>query len=195
MLFPDVYQAGLKRTTMEEVMQCGPSGPHRQRLVVFQKGWAMEEEKKITGTKLPKILVFACRWCGGIGAGRAGWKRLELPAGFRVIPVECAALVEPDGVFRALASGVEGVAVLGCHIGGCRYNEANHAALKRLDLVKVLLDTAGIGGERLLLAFGTAHEDHQFAGIVRDFNDLIGKLPALESWVGTPEKTAPRTER
>jgi len=154
----------------------------------------MEEEKRKNGTELPKILVFACRWCGGIGAGRAGWKRLEIPASFRIIPVECAALVEPDAVFRALSSGMDGVAVLGCHVGGCRYNEANHAALKRLDLVKVLLDTTGIGGERLLLAFGTAHEDHQFAGIIRRFTDFLGKQPPLEPWTGFAKNADLRSE-
>jgi len=43
-----------------------------------------------------KVLIFACKWCGMIGADGAGKKRIQLPAQFRVIPVECAALVEPD---------------------------------------------------------------------------------------------------
>ena len=66
-----------------------------------------------------KILVFACRWCGLIGADGAGRKRIELPASYRVIPVDCAGYVEPDAVIRAFASGATGVAVLGCHVGGC----------------------------------------------------------------------------
>ncbi len=49
-----------------------------------------------------KILIFACKWCGLIGADGAGKKRIQLPPQFRVIPVECAALVEPDAVIRAL---------------------------------------------------------------------------------------------
>lgn len=148
----------------------------------------MEAASEQGGGKRARILVFACRWCGGIGAERAGWKRADLPASFRVIPVECAALVEPDAVFRALASGIDGVAVLGCHIGGCRYDEANHASLKRLELLKVLLDTVGIGGERLCLAFGTAHEDHQFAAVVRDFHRLLQGMPPLAPWTGGGDK-------
>ncbi len=95
-----------------------------------------------------KILVFACRWCGLIGADGAGRKRIELPASYRVIPVDCAGYVEPDAVIRAFASGATGVAVLGCHVGGCRFNDANHPALKRLELLKTLLDTTGIGGKQ-----------------------------------------------
>ncbi len=130
-----------------------------------------------------QILVFACRWCGLIGADAAGRKRIELPASFRVIPVECAGYVEPDAVLRAFASGAAGVAVLGCHVGGCRFNNANHAALKRLELLRTLLDTTGIGGNRLLLGFGTAHEWHQFAEMISAFHRHLEGLPSTESWI------------
>lgn len=130
-----------------------------------------------------KILVFACRWCGLIGADGAGRKRIELPASYRVIPVDCAGYVEPDAVIRALASGATGVAVLGCHVGGCRFNDANHPALKRLELLKTLLDTTGIGGNRLLLGFGTAHESHQYADMIVDFHRELQGLPSIASWL------------
>ena len=129
------------------------------------------------------ILVFACRWCGLIGADGAGRRRTELPASFRVIPVECAGYVEPDAVIRAFASGATGVAVLGCHIGGCRFNDANHPALKRLELLKTLLDATGIGGDRLLLGFGTAHEYHQWADTIREFHKYVEGLPSMKSWL------------
>jgi len=129
------------------------------------------------------ILVFACRWCGLIGADGAGRRRMELPASFRVIPVECAGYVEPDAVIRAFASGAAGVAVLGCHVGGCRFNDANHPALKRLELLKTLLDATGIGGNRLLLGFGTAHEYHQWADTIRDFHKHVEGLPSMKPWL------------
>lgn len=130
-----------------------------------------------------RVLVFACTWCGLIGADAAGRKRVELPANFRVIPVECAASVEPDAVIRAFADGIDGVIVMGCHLGGCRFNDANHTALKRLELLRELLDGTGIGRDRLLVSFGTAHEDHQFAGIIRDFTKHIEARKALTPWV------------
>jgi coenzyme F420-reducing hydrogenase delta subunit len=130
-----------------------------------------------------KILVFACRWCGLIGADGAGRKRIELPSSFRVVPVDCAGYVEPDAVIRAFASGATGVAVLGCHVGGCRFNDANHPALKRLELLKALLDTTGIGGNRLMLGFGTAHESHQYADMIRAFHKELKGLPSMASWL------------
>jgi F420-non-reducing hydrogenase iron-sulfur subunit len=130
-----------------------------------------------------KILIFACKWCGLIGADGAGKKRIQLPSEFRVIPVECAALVEPDAVIRAFASGMTGVAVLGCHLGGCRFNHANHAAIKRLGLLRTLLDATGIGGNRLLISFGTTHEDHQYAEVVNTFFEELKAMPSTRAWM------------
>lgn len=132
------------------------------------------------------MLIFACKWCGLIGADGAGKKRMQLPAQFRVIPVECAALVEPDALIRALASGISGVAVMGCHLGGCRFNHANHAALKRLELLKTLLDATGIGGKRLLISFGTSHEDYQYTEVVKTFFEELQSLPSTSSWMFPP---------
>jgi len=130
-----------------------------------------------------KILIFACKWCGLIGADSAGKKRIQLPPQFRVIPVECAALVESDAVIRAFAGGMTGVAVLGCHLGGCRFNDANHAAVKRLELLKSLLDAIGIGGKRLLISFGTAHEDYQYAEVVKTFFEELEAMPTTAVWM------------
>jgi len=127
-----------------------------------------------------RAALFACRWCALVGADRAGREQIDLPATFRVIPVECAASVEPDLVLRALADGLDGVAILGCHLGGCRHNEANRPARLRLLLLQDLLDTVGLDRRRLLLSWGTAHEGHQFVGLVKGFLTVLADIPALD---------------
>ena len=132
------------------------------------------------GERDVRAVVFACRWCALLGADRAGRERIELPASFRLIPVECAAGVEADLVLRAFADGLDGVAVLGCHLGGCRHNEANRPARLRLTLLQDLLETVGLDRRRLLLSWGTAHEGYQFADLVREFMTVLAALPALD---------------
>jgi F420-non-reducing hydrogenase iron-sulfur subunit len=127
-----------------------------------------------------RAAVFACRWCALVGADRAGRERIDLPSSFRVIPVECAASVEPDLVLRALADGLDGVAVLGCHLGGCRHNGANRPARLRLLLLQDLLDAVGVDRRRLLLSWGTAHEGYQFARLVREFMSVLAEMPAVD---------------
>jgi F420-non-reducing hydrogenase iron-sulfur subunit len=156
---------------------CGTGNKRSDVKVVNQADMNTETKRE------PNILVFACKWCGLIGADGAGRERTLLPVNFRVIPVECAAFVETDAIIRALASDIDGVAVMGCHVGGCRFNDANHAAVKRLELFRDLLDTAGIGRDRLFVSFGTAHEDHQFAEIIRDYFKKLSALPPTDPWL------------
>jgi coenzyme F420-reducing hydrogenase delta subunit len=106
---------------------------------------------------------------------------MDLPASFRVIPVECAAGVEPDLVLRAFADGQDGVAVMGCHLGGCRHNEANRSARLRLMLLQDMLEIIGLDRRRLLLSWGTAHEGYQFAGLMREFMAVLAGLPPVDS--------------
>jgi len=142
----------------------------------------------------PRVIVFACRWCALIGADAAGKQRQPLPVNFRVIPVECIARVEPDAVIRAFSQGIDGVAVLGCHLGGCRYNDANHRCFKRLELLKGLLATVGIDPGRLLTSFGTGHEHHQFVRLMRDFMEGLRRLPPLAEGRPDPGNLCSRVE-
>ena len=65
----------------------------------------------------PKILVFCCNWCSYAAADLAGVSRLQMPPDFRVVRVMCSARVRPEYVIKAIARGVDGVMILGCHIG------------------------------------------------------------------------------
>jgi len=138
----------------------------------------------------PKVIVFACRWCALIGADAAGKNKVQLPPQFRIIPVECASRVEADAIIRAFSAGIDGVAVMGCHLGGCRYNNANHRSAKRLELLRPLLDTVGIDSRRMLTSFGTAHEYHQYADVIRKFYHRLEGLPPISAWARSFTKTS-----
>jgi F420-non-reducing hydrogenase iron-sulfur subunit len=134
-----------------------------------------------------RAVVFACRYCALIGAHKAGRERIALPAFFDLIAVDCAASVEADLILRAFADGFDGVAVLGCHLGGCRHNEANRTAALRLDVLGGLLEAAGLGRDRLLLSHGAAHEGWQFARTMEDFASRLTALPSLRRSAAAPE--------
>lgn len=126
-----------------------------------------------------KICVFACRFCSLLGAERAGRDRLPLPAGLRLMPVSCAGSVSADAVIQALVNGADGVAVLGCHLGGCRHNDANRDEHVRLETLADLLETVGIDRRRLLISWGTAHEAEQYARTMNAFAAELDTLPAM----------------
>lgn len=136
-----------------------------------------EKESPQVNYESPKVAVFACRWCGLIGADGAGKRRISLPTSFRVITVECAARVETNLILKAMSNGIDGVAILGCHLGGCRYQDANYLAARRLEFLKGYLDFVGIGGQRLLINWGDAHEPQQFVEILSGFVDSLAEVP------------------
>jgi F420-non-reducing hydrogenase iron-sulfur subunit len=74
----------------------------------------------------PDILGFLCNWCSYAGADLAGVSRFQYPPNVRIIRVMCSARVDPTIVLEAFIRGLDGVMVLGCHLGDCHYMTGNY---------------------------------------------------------------------
>ncbi|HEX9909048.1 MAG TPA: hydrogenase iron-sulfur subunit [Thermoplasmata archaeon] len=124
----------------------------------------------------PTILAFCCNWCSYAGADLAGVSRLQMPPNVHVIRVMCSASVKPEYVLKAISQGVDGVLVLGCHIGDCHYMTGNHRTAKRMPLVQKVLKEVGIDERRLRLDWVSASEGEKFQNVVIEFVDEVTKL-------------------
>jgi coenzyme F420-reducing hydrogenase delta subunit len=124
----------------------------------------------------PTILAFCCNWCSYAGADLAGVSRLQMPPNVHVIRVMCSASVKPEYVLKALSQGVDGVLVLGCHIGDCHYMTGNHRTAKRMPLVQSVLKETGIDEKRLKLDWVSAAEGEKFQKVITDFVQDVQKL-------------------
>ena len=122
----------------------------------------------------PRVVAFCCNWCSYAGADLAGVSRLQMPADFHVIRVMCSARVEPEWVISALSNGVDGVMVLGCHLGDCHYISGNHRAAKRFALLREILAISGIDRERVCVDWVSASEGGKFQQTVSDFVERLG---------------------
>ncbi len=123
----------------------------------------------------PKILGFLCNWCSYAGADLAGVSRIQYPPNLRVIRVMCTGRIDPVLVLEALASGVDGVIVMGCHPGDCHYMTGNYEAERKIKMLKKLITPLGLA-ERLRLEWVSASEGTRFAEVVRDFTNHIKVL-------------------
>jgi F420-non-reducing hydrogenase iron-sulfur subunit len=128
----------------------------------------------------PRIIAFCCNWCSYAGADLAGVSRLQIPSDFHVIRVMCSARVAPEWVIKALSNGIDGVMVLGCHIGDCHYIDGNHRAAKRFTVLREMLDYAGIHPDRLLVDWVSASEGGKFQKLVTEFIERITELGSLD---------------
>lgn len=124
----------------------------------------------------PTILAFCCNWCSYAGADLAGVNRLQMPTNVNVIRVMCSASVKPEYVIKALSQGIDGVLVLGCHIGDCHYMTGNHRTAKRIPLTAKVLETIGIDSRRVKLDWVSAAEGDKFQQVITDFVEVVTGL-------------------
>ena len=124
----------------------------------------------------PKILGFLCNWCSYAGADLAGVSRLQYPPTLRIIRVMCSGRIDPTIVLEALANGVDGVLVAGCHFGDCHYIAGNYQAEKKLKVARKLLEETSLNSKRLRLEWISASEGIKFAETIAEFTEQIKTL-------------------
>lgn len=128
----------------------------------------------------PKVLMFTCNWCSYAAADLAGTSRMKTPHNIRIIRVMCSGRVDPQFIMEAFAQGADGVIVSGCHPGDCHYMEGNYKALRRMLLLRKLLEQLGIEPERLRLEWISASEARKFVEITTDTVEKLRKLGPLK---------------
>jgi F420-non-reducing hydrogenase iron-sulfur subunit len=97
----------------------------------------------------PEIIAFCCDYCAHSAAALAGSKRMQYPAGVRIISTPCTGQLEMEHILDAFEKGIDGVLIVGCLEGGCHFGEGNLRARKRSDRVRSILEEIGVGAERL----------------------------------------------
>jgi len=136
----------------------------------------LPDTKEVQTEFKPKILAFCCNWCAYAGADLAGVSRFQMPTNVRVIRVMCSGRVPPELVIRALANGLDGVMILGCHPGDCHYSEGNYLTRRRAHVLKRLLEYIGIEPERFQLRWVSAAEGAKFSAVVKEITEKITAL-------------------
>ncbi len=81
-----------------------------------------------------------------------------------------------EAVFKALDNGIDGVLVLGCHIGDCHYLTGNHRTAKRMIVLEKLLGHMGVNPKRLRIDWISASEGEKFQRTITEFTEQIRKL-------------------
>ena len=117
------------------------------------------------------VVVFCCEHSGLKAAEEAG-----VPDGVRCVPVRCSGNVEAVDVLTALRNGADGVLVLGCHEGSCQHVRGNDRAAKRMTYVAEILESIGIGGDRVRFETIAPVEPARFKQIIAEVVEHVGQL-------------------
>ena len=125
----------------------------------------------------PRIIGFLCNWCAYAGADLAGVSRIQYPPNIRIVRVMCSGRVDPAFILEAFKNGADGVLVAGCHLpSDCHYVSGNFKALRRITLLRRLLQDFGLEPERLRLEWISASEGDRFAAVVEEMVEQIKTL-------------------
>jgi len=102
--------------------------------------------------------------------------RLQYPNTIRVIRVPCTGKVDILHILRAFEKGADGVYVVGCMEGDCRFNQGNLRARRRVEQAQVILEAIGIGGERVHMYNLSSGEGTKFAAYATEMTERIKEL-------------------
>ncbi len=130
----------------------------------------------------PTIIGLLCNWCAYQGADLAGTSRMEYPPNVRPVRVMCTGRIDPTFILKAFAGGADGVVVAGCHPGDCHYLEGNYRAIRRIAMVRRMLEQFGIEPERFRLEWVSAGEGAKWAAIAREMTEQLKALGPLQWW-------------
>ncbi len=116
--------------------------------------------------------------------------RLQYPGSIRIVSVPCTGKVDLIHILRAFEKGADGVYVLGCLEGECRYENGNLRARKRVDKARDILERIGIGGERVAMYNLSSSEAPRFVAFAREMTERIQELGPNPIKAALKEKAA-----
>ncbi len=120
----------------------------------------------------PKIMAFCCEHCGYAAGDEAGLKKIQYNPNIFIEMVPCTGRVDTEFLLKSFEQGFDGVLVVGCKHGSCRYIDGINKLEKKIKILK----NVGIPKveDRLVLSSLNAVEGYRFAEIVnRMHNKLV----------------------
>lgn len=127
-----------------------------------------------------KIILFLCNW-----SPHAAFQGLQdtlapLPREIRMVRIPCSGRITKSLLFKAFETGADGVALVGCEPGTCRYGIGTAVAERNVEDTRGILDLLGLGEERLSFAAFYPDQKDQLLDFLVKFRDRIkalGKSP------------------
>ncbi len=98
---------------------------------------------------------------------------MSYPTSIKIVRVPCTGKVDVIHMLRAFEKGADGVCVIGCMEGDCHFKAGNFRARKRVEQVQKILNTVGIGGDRVKMFNLSSGEGPTFARYANEIHEII----------------------
>jgi quinone-modifying oxidoreductase subunit QmoB len=127
----------------------------------------------------PRILAFVCENDAYPAFDMAGHNRLKYSAFIRIIPVRCLGSINTVWIYDALASGFDGILLIGCKPGDnyqCHYMQGSELADTRSGYLQKTLAGMMIEPERIRTEFIEINDYYKIPGIVNSYVKAVKKM-------------------
>jgi coenzyme F420-reducing hydrogenase delta subunit len=120
-------------------------------------------------TPYTEVLVFACNWDGWSCIETAANSGVCYPASVKMVRVSCLSRIHAGLILKAFEFGADGVMLLGCEPGKCRFGIDSECIIKEYEKARNVLEMLGLWKDRLVLVQLPAFNGHEFVMRVMSF--------------------------
>ena len=127
-------------------------------------------------TKSLNILLFVCNWGAHAAFLSLQDQRRPIPNEIRMVRTPCTGRIDRAMMIKAFAKGADGMAIVGCEPGTCRYGSGTATSQRNTEDAKKVLDIMGLGGERIRFAAFLPEQSEELLSFLQEFSSQIREL-------------------
>lgn len=136
------------------------------------------------------IILFLCNWGPHTAFQTLQDKGCKIPSEINMIRIPCTGRISKSLLFRGFEMGADGVALVGCEPGSCRYGSGTATARNNTEDTRDILELLGLGKDRLRHATFLPDEWEALLRFLEEFCSrirAIGPSPVRPSRPVAPE--------
>jgi len=131
-----------------------------------------------------KIILFCCNWGPHAAFLNLQDRRSDIPNEIKMVRIPCSGRISKALLFKPFEMGADGVVLMGCESGSCRYGSGTTTAERNTSESRKILSLIGLGEERLQLKNFLPDQSDDLLKFLKDFvSDIkrLGKSPVQPS--------------
>ncbi|MBW2219239.1 MAG: hydrogenase iron-sulfur subunit, partial [Deltaproteobacteria bacterium] len=138
-----------------------------------------------------KIILFLCNWGPYTAYQTLQDKEGKIPTEIKMVRIPCTGRISKALLFKAFEMGADGVALVGCKSGTCRYGSGTANAIINTEDTRDILELLGIGKNRMQFSTFLPDEAEPLLLFLENFcKDIkkIGPSPVKPATIQNQEK-------
>ena len=123
-----------------------------------------------------KIILFLCNWGPHAAYLTLQDNQADIPLEIKMVRIPCSGRISKALLLKSFEMGADGVVLMGCSPGSCRYGSGTAAARENADDTRHILDLIGLGAERMRLANFLPDQSEELLAFLQQFVEDVRRM-------------------